>query len=326
MMLKKIIIPIVIIALLIGCKNKKTEEVSYDLKERLLPCSIQCGDEKSDSLSLLSMDIFNQFIPLIKLYPGHKPILISEIPSEWEVEYQLENLSSEFDIWIVSNVNEVSHKALLTIQKTETNYKVISALLIAYSTAIEHTDSLESEEWTCEIDKDYSIKVKKRYEKIFSSVVDTFLVDNTLIDFEDTYHISLNGHIEYQEPEVYESDYMAIIQFADTSESGINLDEDWIWNGIHMREQLEEKNILFVEATHGFDNISIRNYHGEEVDKINMSGFLTTYSIGYLFVKKGKSPKYHRYSPAEECIQKAFIYFEIDTVNMNTQEIGTIEI
>lgn len=326
-MLKKIlIIPIVLVALLNGCKNKKTDEVSYDLKERLLPCNIQCEDEKSDSLPLVSIDIFNQFIPLLKVYPGYKPIIISEIPSEWEVEYQLENLSSEFDIWIISNVNEVSHKALLTIQKTETGYKVISALLIAYSAAIEHTDSLESEEWTCEIDKDYSVKVKKHYEKIFSSVVDTLLVENKLIDYEDTYHISLNGQIEYQESEAYESDYMAIIQFADTSESGIVLDEDWIWNGIHMREQLEEKNILFVEATHGFDNISIRNYHGEEVDKINMSGFLTTYSKGYLFVKKGKNPKYHRYSPAEECIQKAFIYFGIDIVNMNTEEMGNIEI
>ncbi len=323
---KILIILIVITALLNGCKNRKTEEVNYDLKERLLPCKIQCGDEKSDSLSLLSIDIFNQFIPLLKVYPGHKPILISDIPSDWEVEYQLENLSSEFDIWIISNVNEVSHKALLTIQKTETNYKVISALLIAYSTAIEHTDSLESEEWTCEIDKDYSIKVKKRYEKIFSSVVDTLLVENKLIQHEDTYYISLNGEITYQEPEVYKTEYMAIIQFADTTESGIVLDEDWIWNGIHMREQLEEKNILFVEATQGFDNISIRSYQGEEVDKINMSSFLTTYSKGYLFVKKGKNPKYYRYSSAEECIQKAFIYFEIDTVNINTEENGTIEI
>ncbi|MDD4209395.1 MAG: hypothetical protein PHI52_03560 [Bacteroidales bacterium] len=326
-MLKKIlIIPIVLVALLNGCKNKKPDEVSYDLKERLLPCSIQCGDEKSDSLPILSIDIFNQFIPHMKVYPGHKPILLSKIPSDWEVEYQLENLSSEFDIWIISNVNEVSHKALLTIKKTETNFTVISALLIAYSAAIEHTDSLESEEWTCEIDKDYSIKIKKRYDKIFSSVIDTILLENKLIQHEDTYHISLNGQISYQEPEIYETDYFAIIQFADTAESGIILDEDWIWNGIHMREQLEEKNVFFVEATQGFDHISILNYHGEEVDKINMSSFLTTYSKGYLFIKKDKSPKYHRYCPAEECVQKAFIYFEIDTVISNTEEIGAIEI
>lgn len=325
-MLKKIFITIAVIGFIAGCKNKHTEEVSYDVTERLLPCSIHCGDEQADSLPLINLEIFNQFIPFLKVYKGHKPILTTDIPPEWEVEYKLENLSSDFDIWIISNINEISHKAMITLKETETGYKIISGLLIAYSTAIEYTDSLESEEWICDIDKDYTIKVTKRYEKIYSSVIDTILHENKLIEYEDIYHISLNGHIEYEKPEIYEVDYMAIIQFADTSESGVSIDEDWVWNGIHMQEKLEENNILFIKATQDFTNISIRNYHGEEVDKINISSFLTTYSKGYLLLKKGSNPKYQRYCPAEECLQKAFPYFGIDTINMNSEETGRIEI
>lgn len=325
-MLKKIFIAIAVIGFIAGCKNKHSEEVSYDVAERLLPCSIHCGDEQADSLPLVSVEIFNQFIPFLKVYQGNKPILTTDIPPEWEVDYKLENLSTDFDIWIISNINEISHKAMITLKETETGYKIISGLLIAYSTAIEYTDSLESEEWICNIDKDYTINVKKRYEKIYSSVNDSVFFENKLIEREDIYHISLNGHIEYEEPEIYEVDYMAIIQFADTSESGVSIDEDWVWNGIHMQEKLEDHNILFIEATRGFSSISIRNYQGEEVDKINMTSFLTSYSKGYLLLKKGSTPKYQRYCPAEECLQKVFPYFGIDTAISEKKDTRQIAI
>lgn len=320
---KRISIILIAITLLAsGCKNKKQDETLYELSKKTLPCSINCSDERKDSLSILGDDLMVQLIPLLKKEKGFSPILINSIPEEWVAEYQLENLSTDFDIWVISdNKTEATHKALITIKKVEDKYQIIDALLIAYVAATEATNKLESEEWTCKIDKDYTIKIQKDYKELYSYVSDTVIPDNKEISIEDVYHITLNGFISYEEPTVFDTDYMAIIQFADTSEVGVRLDEEWVWNLIHLQEQTEEHSILLIEATRQFDNISIVNYQGEIVDKINLNNFLSRHSKGYIFLKKGSKPMYHKYSSAEECIKSAFPYFGLDSLLLEETEI-----
>lgn len=312
-MIKKIGLLVITVCLLSACHNKNKDKNLYNLTEKTLPCSVSCADERNDSCSLLSNDLITQLIPLLKKSEGHQPLISASFPEGWVAEYRLENLSSDFDIWIISNQDDITHKALLTVKENENGYQIIDAILVAFSAANELKDSLESEEWSCNIDKDYTINVQKKYEKILSSLTDTLIPDNKLITYNDLYHISLDGIISYEEPTTYDTDYMAIIQFADTSEMGVELDEDWIWNRIHMQEEIEDYSIFFIEATNHFDNISILNYQGDEVDKINITNFLTKYSKGYIFLKKGSKPHYQRYCPAEECLKNAFPYFGIDT-------------
>lgn len=302
-----------------ACVDKKQGNDAFILTEKTLPCKIQCSDEQADSLPELDDGIINQFLPFIKKYEGHKAVLKMPLPSEWKAEYKIESLSPDFEIWIVTNLHEVTHKALITLKKSTSGYEVISGLWIAYSTAIEGSNYIESEEWIGNIDEEYTIRMKKQYEKIHSSLNDSIPPTNILQVKEDVYQISLNGNILYQQPEIYETDYMAVVQFADTTEKGIVLDEEWIWNSIHMQEVLEEHNILFAEITHNFDKVSIRNYHGEEVDNINIYPLLSTYSKGYLFLKKGQSPTYHRYCEAKECLEKALPFFGI-AVEQETEE------
>jgi len=320
---KTILFSICAIISISSCNLRNQEKESFILAEKTLPCMIQCGDEQADSLPVLDDDIISQFLPFLKKFEGQKPVLKTPLPSEWKVEYKIENLSPDFDIWIVSNLHEVTHKVLITIKELETGYEVISGVWIAYSVANEGENYIESEEWIGNIDEEYMISIKKQYEKIHSTLNDSIPPANFLQEKEDVYQISLNGTIVYQQPEIYETDYMAVVQFADTTEKGIALDEDWIWNSIHMQEVLEENNILFIEATHDFDKISILNYRGEEVDKINLSGFLATYSKGYFFLKKGQTPVYHRYCEAKICLEKALPYFGIiadSTENISKNE------
>lgn len=310
---KKIIFGFIVLGIFTAChqKNKKEENPYNNLTEKTLPLVINCEEVYGDSHPILSNELLTQIFSLLKKQEGYPPTIATTLPSEWLVEYQIENLSSNFDIWVISNTNEITHKVLLTVEKTETSYRIIAALTVAYSVAMEKKDSLASEEWTCSIEKDYTIKVKKKYEKIYSSVVDSIIPVNQLIETEDIYHISLNGMITYEQPIKFDTDYMAIIQFADTSEVGVEIDEDWLWNRIRMQETLEEYNILFVETSKNFDKIPILNYYGEEVDIVSITSFLTTHSKGYIFLKKGSKPYYYRYCPAEECIKKALPYFNI---------------
>lgn len=320
---KKISIILIAIALLAGgCKNKKQGETLYELSEKTLPCSISCSDERKDSLSVLGDDLMVQLIPLLKKGKGFSPVLINSLPKEWVTECQLENLSTDFDIWIISNHKaEATHKVLLTIKTTEDKYQIIDALLIAYVAATESTNKLESEEWTCQIEKDYTIKIRKEYKELYSYVSDSVIPDNKEISIEDVYHITLNGFISYEEPTIFDTDYMAIIQFADTSEVGVRLDEEWVWNLIHLQEHTEDHSILLIEATRQFDNISIVNYQGQIVDKVNLKSFLSRHTKGYIFLKKGSKPKYHKYGSADECIKSAFSYFGLDSLLLTETEI-----
>ncbi len=318
-MLKKIIFGFILLSIFTTCRHTTQEEISYEnLIEKTLPLTINCDDERKDSLIILNNDLYTQLLPLLKKQEGHSPIIATTLPDEWVVEYQIEKYSSKFDIWLISNTNDINHKVLITIEEQEKSYNIIAALIIAYSSAVEKKDSLESEEWSCNIEKNYTIKIKKKYEKIYSSVIDSITPTNQLIENEDIYYISPNGLITYQQPTIFDVDYMAVIQFADTSEIGIDIDDDWIWNRIHMQETLEEYNILFIETTKNFNNIPIINYYGTKIDIVNISSFLTTQSKGYIFLKKGAKPQYFRYCPAEECIKKVLPYFNIAQDSLNT--------
>jgi hypothetical protein len=151
---KTILFSIGAIVSIISCNVSHPEKENFILAEKTLPCIIQCGDEQADSLPVLDDGIINQFLPFLKKFDGQKPVLKTPLPSEWKVESKIENLSPDFDIWIVSNLHEVTHKVLITIKELETGYEVISGVWIAYSVANEGENYIEREEWIGNIDEE----------------------------------------------------------------------------------------------------------------------------------------------------------------------------
>ncbi len=312
-----------IAVLTFSCGNKKginTAE-TFNLKEEKLPYTVTCSKSPEDTIQALSDDLTNQLLRDFKKYEGNKMKIQSPIPEDWGVEYKLTPMSSDFDIWIISNTGYPTHKFLATVNTASEIPFVIQAIPIAYNMGIEKPNFIESEQWNALIKDDYKIIVTKTYEKIYS-LIDTLASNHESIytKTEDIYNIENNGKITYEIPPSFNIDYRTIIQFADTASTGNILDESWIWNSIEIQEVIESMNILFVTATTNFDKLSIYNYRGDEVDIIDISPYLDKHNMGYLAIKKGEKPLFIPYSSSKECLQKALKYFDVDYPQLETNE------
>jgi hypothetical protein len=298
-----------------SCNTKKEENTteSLELKEEKLPYFATCSAIPQDTLPLLPNELVSSLLRDMKNYQGNKMNMLIPVFEEWEVECKLTPMSSDFDIWIISNKGESVYKFLATVSMASGFPFIIQSIPVAYNAGFEKTNFIESEQWTAVIKDDYTIVVTKIYEKLYS-LTDSLIPDSESIHIknEDVYSIESTGRITYKVPPSFTVDYRAIIQFADTANTGNILDEQWLWNSIEIQDVVEPAGILFGVVTTRFDKLSIYNYRGEEIDIIDISSFLSKHSMGFLAIKKGEKPLFIPYSSAKECLQKSFKYFELE--------------
>ena len=295
-------------ALLTACRPNK-EELPAPVMMVGLPCRIICGYQPSDSLPLLPEALQNQLYRYLKHVTGTGIRLKAPLPGQWCIEAGIESPSPDYDIWIVSGSGDAQYKMLLTVTVPEKGEEpeLVSALLAAYSCAEEQRFRIESEEWYAEMTEDYSVTVHKKYETLHSLGDTTAAThENSESTVRDEYRLQLaEGRFVYQEP-VYNEPYRAVIQFMDTSESAFSADSLWVENAMAMQEALEPENVLFMEIFDRFQQVMVTNYEGELVDEVDLSDFLKSYRRGYIILEKGKKPRYLRYCPAAEAIEKIF--------------------
>ena len=280
------------------------------INEQELPCCIKCNNIVSDTMNILPLEVSNQFYKHINRFEGEQFNIVIPMPETWAIEFKLPSFSPDFDIWIVSNTGESILKLLVTITTNEIP-TIIQALPIAYNMAIEKTNYIESEFWSAEIDNSYHIAVTKKYERLYSITEESAENKSNSKMKTDDYLIELNGKISYQKAETFDVDYLAIVQFADTSVVGA-LDEDWVLYSMKIQEQTEPLNILFVMATSSFERVEIKNYHGDIVDIVDISSFINKHDRGYLALKKGEKMRFLPYATPDVCLQKIGSYFQID--------------
>lgn len=295
-------------ALFFACRSKK-EDVAGPVAMTGLPCRIMCGEQPSDSLPVLPDVLQNQLYRYLKHVTGTGIRLKAPLPESWRIESGIESPSPDYDIWIVSGGDDAQYKMLLTVTvpEKEVEAELVSALLVAYSCAEEQRYRIESEEWYAEMTEEYSVTVFKKYESLHSlgdTTAETHANSENTV--RDEYRLQLaEGRFVYQEP-VYTEQYRAVIQFMDTSESAFSIDSQWVADAMVMQEALEPENVLFMEIFDRFQQVMVTNYEGELMDEVDLSDFLKTYRRGYIILEKGKKPRYLRYCPASEALEKIF--------------------
>jgi hypothetical protein len=307
-----------------SCNSKQETDTTanFELKEENLPYTVTCSDLPKDSLQILSNELVNQLFRDLKNHQGLRMSISVPLPEEWGVECKLMPMSSDFDIWIISNKGESTLKFLATVTEQSGIPFIIQSIPVACNAGVEKVNFIESEQWSAVVGDDYKIIVTKVYEKLYS-LVDTVMEDNesATVRQEDIYYIESTGRITYEIPPSFNMDYRAIIQFADTAITGNILDEQWLWSTIEIQEVVEPMGILFETITSHFDKSVIYNYRGEKIDIIDISSFLNKHNMGFLAIKKGEKPLFIPYSSSEECLKKAFKYFEVE---YNFQEVDNV--
>ncbi|MBO7465984.1 MAG: hypothetical protein J6T56_09095 [Bacteroidales bacterium] len=305
---RKIVPPMLLLCLLAACGQKKGEILEPPVIQEP-PCSIYCDGQPSDSLPVLPDVLQNQLYRYLKHVTGTGIRLKAPLPESWRIESGIESPSPDYDIWIVSGGDDAQYKMLLTVTvpEKEGEAELVSALLVAYSCANEEVHRIESEEWYAEVAEDYTVTVHKKYESLHS-LADTLSATHSNVETEtrELFRLDLtDGRFIYQEPE-YNEPYRAVIQFADTAGTSLLADSLWIANAMTMQEALEPENVYFMEIFSGFEHVMVTNYMGELVDEVDLSDFLKTYSRGYIILEKGKKPRYLRYCPASDAVEKIF--------------------
>lgn len=313
---------ILFMLLAFSCKRKQ-QEVMFEPEKVALPCVISCQTVLSDSVYAFPEAFEGSLYRFLKQTKGKKADLKIPYPEKWQLEAALESPFPGIDLWIVSNPGEITHKLLVTMSVPRVEGEkpeIIDGLWIAYSAANERTNCIESEEWKAEIDAEAVIRVHKKYEVLYSmSDTSHGTDDNRLKEVTDVFHVDYTGVIKYEEP-LFTENYRAVIQFMDTAESGLELDDEWVEKTMVMQEYLEPYGICFVEVFQHFDEVLLTNYQGEPVDVVNISPFLKTYGRGFVLVEKGKKPRYVRYGSAVDCLKKAYALWGLNPDLIHVEE------
>ena len=103
-----------------SCGNKQNVagELNFDFPEEKLPYTISFSHIIDDSSRILPDNIVNQILRNLKKHEGISAKIQTPLPETWVVEYKLTPMSSDFDIWVVSNFGDVTHKILATDRKS----------------------------------------------------------------------------------------------------------------------------------------------------------------------------------------------------------------
>jgi hypothetical protein len=306
---------------LCACEQKQPSSVeqNFDLPQENLPNVIAFSQVEDSTLSLPN-ELESQVLRYLKNYEGNKMKIQTPLPESWKVMYKLPPMSSDFDIWIVANAGDPTHKVLATVTSSSP-VSIIQAVPVAYNVGIEENNFIESEQWTSVVKEDYTIVVTKLYEKIYSLTDTANRQASTSSTTKDVYIIENNGKIRYETPVIYDIDYRAVVQFADTAAIENLLGEDWLWNSIEIQEMIEQEGILFSVITKDFNKVSIYSYRGEEVDVVDISPYLEKHNMGYLILEKKKKPIFIPYAPAKEILPKVFAHFSLEYQAEENEEI-----
>lgn len=293
-----------LLCILCSCHRNNNTHI-FVLNEKNVPCDITCQENTADTSNILPLNMVNQIIHALKTFEGTRFTLPVDIPDTWLAEYKLAAFA-DFDIWVITNADEPVYKILATISSDTS--EIIQAIPVAYNAANEMPQYIESEYWQCHVDDIYTITVSKEYERLQSLSNDsTANSQNRHKLTEDKYTIEADGSITYVELPHFDIEYEAVILFADTANMQVNTDETWLWNAISMQEHLEPVNIIFQEAYQKFDQLSVINYNGEEVDVVNISEQVNRYHIGYVLLVKNQAPLYIPYDTPHNCLRKVML-------------------
>lgn len=293
--------------LLSACRHNPNES-RLNLAYIAPPCRIDCNSDLSDTLFALPEEMEHFVYRFLKQEKGEskRVVLRADFPEEWQLEAAIETPYPDLFLWVVRNSGEVSHKLLMTVNDPGNGVEpeVITGMLVAYNVAEEQPNRIESEMWTAEVDAECHLCIHKKYEVLYSMDDTTHADrDNLLQEVTDCFHIDGNGQIFFEKPQFMEY-YRAVVQFMDTAESGLAVDDAWLENAMTMQEYLEPEGICFMEVFQHFDEVLLTDYHGEVLDKVDISSFLKTYGKGYLLLEKGKKPRFLHYGPAETVLRK----------------------
>jgi hypothetical protein len=314
-MKKKIpVFTLIILFLLIACNSSQQSQPVVDVQD---PVEYPVGyiaqylsTDLYDTTDLYSLqeEFIENFMQMHTQYDGTHPLMITEFPQEWGVVlverlpegrelYQIQSLSRE---WI-----------FLVITSGYGTQRILDVLPVAVNLANQTQDILETEIWTTDREIDGTFSVIKRYEwkRSLEKVTQQEYEDNPKEYFNtqtitDKYFINDFYRFERIVDEDV-PDYSVVIFYYKDEKP-----EDYEEVVPMFHAFCEDYEVLFTEVRDQFNQLDLYDYKLNYIITLDIRSYMDLQE-GFIFMKKGESPKTVPFGSYERLKIEVKRYFKI---------------
>jgi hypothetical protein len=294
-------------------KNSLREQTIKELK---LPATINFSESDTSLREFLSDELTGQLNELNKNQLKDHSKIKFNYHDKWNIGYRIKS-GKDFDIMVVEQEGDAKIKCLITLSKKKP-IKIISSIIVALDNYNEVKGVLESENWSSEINTDFTVKVKKHYEKI----VDEHEVTNSgssVVNDHDIYKISEDGQITVisktdatKQDSTLIQKYDAVIIFMNKpSDEAPQLSEEWLLYNTEVENFCATSGIQIQYCYDNFEQVSIFNSKKKAVAKLNIKKYALQYNSGYILASDDTPMIYVPYGSSDETIKYIKQYFNL---------------
>ncbi|MCL1850166.1 MAG: hypothetical protein FWF70_01980 [Bacteroidetes bacterium] len=285
---------LIVLLLLVACNSSRHSQPVVDVIE---PVEYPVGyiaqylsTDLYDTTELypLPEEFLENFMQVHTQYDGRHPLMTTEFPREWGVVL-VERLPEGRELYQIQSQNR--EWIFLVITSGFGTQRILDLLPVAVNLAYQTEDVIETEIWTTDREMDGTFSVIKKYEwkRSLEKVTQREYEDNPKEYFNtqtvtDKYFINdfyrFERIIDEDTP-----DYSALI-FYYKDEKPENY-EDVV---PMLQAFCEDYSILFDEVKDKFNQLDLYDYKLNYIITLDITSYMD-FQEGFIFIKKGESPK-----------------------------------
>jgi hypothetical protein len=266
--------------------EEKQESVEYPVGYIAQYITTNLSDSKE--LYPLPEEFIERFLQVHTQYEGTHPTVAETFPEQWGV-VMVERLPEGRELYQIQSIDR-EWMFLVTTSGFGT-HRIIDVLPVAVNLAIQTEEILETEIWKTERESDGAFSVLKKYEwirsvenvsqKEYETNPQNFLRSKTITD-----KYFINNSCRFERIEIEDiPDYAAVIFYCKEDKP-----EDWDEIIPMLRALCEDYEILSMEATHNFNQLSLFDYKLNFITDLDITPYADL-TEGVVFLQKGKTPK-----------------------------------
>ena len=309
------ITPIVIVLLLfLSCGSPQQ---SQPVLEVIAPVDYPVGYLKQflstdlyDNTELFPLpeEFIDNFIQTYTQYEGAHPTMITEFPETWGVVL-VERLPEGRELYEIQSYNR--EWIFLVITSGYGTQRILDLIPVAVNLANQTEDVLETEIWVTDREIDGTFVVTKKYEwkRSLEHITQKEYDANPQDYFRSqvvTNKYFINDYYRFEMTESEdEPDYSAVVFYYKDKKPEDN--EDVLSK---LRALCEDYSILFTEAHHHFNQVTLYDYKLNFITELNITPYLDL-EEGIIFMKKGETPKAVPFGSYERLRIELMRYFKV---------------
>ena len=292
-----ILIPLVLITLVSGCKSKNNNitetkiDQDYNYPFEIIRDTITADVNDKSALFPMKEDVIASFLEKSQEFEGKRWSAALDFPQEWGVKC-VERLQEGRELW---EIHSISREMVYLV--TTSGYgtqRILDVLPVAMNVTNQEGDELETESWTTTRLPDGQFITVKEYEWIYSMSKAT---RQEFINNPEKYHrksrhteqFFINGQGRFEKSEIVDTlpDYKAVVFYFNPEDKPLQWDETIP----RLQSFCEENGILFEEVSQNYDRVTVRDFELTFALETDITPYVAESGSGMVMLANDSEPK-----------------------------------